>query len=99
MAAINDITDRYEQKKREVLEKLLGKEDKYPVKANVRKHLISPITTDGKTCYGKSMHKPSNPCAFDPWLHEFNERMHTCNGKIVTYVDEKLDKEIPPPVK
>ncbi len=38
----------------------------------------------------------------DPWLGEYNRRMHAGNGKIVTKIDdEKLKelKEVPEPIK
>ena len=94
-----ELNDYYLRKKKEVVERFLGTENKYPIPDPIEHRFFSPITESGKSYYGKSMGKPMNPSAFDPWLHEFNEKMHTCNGKIVTYVESGLDAEVPPPVK
>lgn len=102
MAAIaeSELIARFERKKAEIIEQLLGKEDKYPIPDPVETRLTDKNWTSGKSWYTeKRVLKNANPSAFDPWLHEYNIQMHTNNGRIVTIDDTPLEAEVGAPIK
>ena len=87
----------FARKKKEIIERLLGKESPYPIPDPVTTRLTAPI---GKSWYDKPrILQNMNPCAFDPWLHEYNRQMHANNGRIVTIMEEPIGEVVPPPVK
>lgn len=86
----------YECKKKEILEQLLGKENKYPVPDPVTVRLN--VKTD---TFRKNVHidNPDVRKAME-YLAWYNDEMRRSNGRIVTYVeDSSLDDEVPPPIK
>ena len=86
----------YERKKKEVIERLLGKENKYPIP--------DPITIRLNASNGSLRKKdfkenPSRRKAME-YLAWYNVEFRRANGRIVTYVEESsLADEVPPPVK
>ena len=86
----------YERKKTEVIERLLGKKNKYPIPDPITVRLDA-----SKDSFRKNEFKedPASRKAME-YLAWYNAEMHRTNGKIVTYVeDSSLDAEVPPPVK
>ena len=93
--------DKFDRKKKEVLDRLLGEGMRYPVPEDVTTRFTSPIVF-GKEhgCFDHPVTpQNSDPSTFDPWLGWWNEQRRINNNKIVYYVDEPLDAEVPPPVK
>ena len=86
----------YERKKKEVIERLLGKENKYPIPDPITLRLDASKDSLRKNEFKKD---PASRKAME-YLAWYNAEIHRTNGKIVTYVKEpSLDAEVPPPVK
>lgn len=90
----------YERKRKEIIDRFLGPIQLYPIPNAVETSLKAPIYTNGKSWHDEPrVHKDMNPCAFDPWLHEFNRQMHICNGRIVIVDNTPLEEEVGAPIK
>ena len=86
----------YERKKKEVLERLLGKENKYPVLDPVIVRLDASKNSLRKKEFKED---PAHRKTME-YLAWYNVEVRRTSGKIVTYVEESsLADEIPPPVK
>lgn len=86
----------YERKKKEVIERLLGKENKYPIPDPITLRLDASKDSLRKNEFKEDL---ASRKAME-YLAWYNAEMHRTNGKIVTYVkDSSLDAEVPPPVK
>ena len=86
----------YERKKKEVIERLLGKKNKYPIPDPITVRLDASKDSLRKKEFKED---PSHRKAMEH-LAWYNAEMRKTNGKIVTYVeDSSLDAEVPPPVK
>ena len=86
----------YERKKKEVIERLLGKENKYPIPDPITLRLDASKDSLRKNEFKED---PASRKAME-YLAWYNAEMHRTNGRIVTYVeDSSLDAEVPPPVK
>lgn len=86
----------FDRKKKEIIEQLLGKENKYPiqdpitVRLDISKESLRTNDFNEDPAHHKAME----------YIAWYNEEMHRTNGRIVTYVEESsLDAEVPPPVK
>lgn len=84
---------KYDAKKKEVIDRILGKDAKFKVPSTAS---FKKLTKRSKK---DEVAKLLHTSPFDPWLHEYNQLIHVNHGKVVTYVEEGLDKEVPPPVK
>ena len=86
----------FDRKKKEVMERLLGKEKKYPIPDPITLRLDASKDSLRKNEFKED---PASRKAME-YLAWYNAEMHRTNGKIVTYVeDSSLDAEVPPPVK
>ena len=94
---------KIEAKKKEVIERLCGKDSPYPIEDEVECRYTSTAFEDAKK--GKSFYTEPriHGNAIDPasskFLGEYNHMMHVNGGRYVTHVEDKPKKEIPPPVK
>ena len=83
-----------------LFERLFGKLDPKKVKEAEDKANAIEHTTTVQEMIAKRRAIKGMPN--DPWLGEYNRRLHEGNGKIVTKIDEeklKELKEIPEPIK
>ena len=86
----------FDRKKKEVMERLLGKEKKYPIPDPITVRLDMSKDSLRKNEVNED---PAHRKAME-YLAWYNEEMHRTNGRIVTYAEESsLDDEVPPPVK
>ena len=88
----------FERKHKEIVEKMLGKESPYPIPDVITTRLTSKI---GESWYEKprilqNMNIDKQSQEYIAW---YNAEFRKNNGRIVTYVEEPLDEEVPPPVK
>ena len=90
----------FDRKHREIVDRLIGEDVHWPVPDPVTTRVVSPIRDGSPDGFRFTPPAVPNPSAFLPWLGWYNEQMHINDNKIVVYVeDDKLDAEVPPPVK
>lgn len=90
---------KFEAKKQEVIERLLGKEQKYPIPDPVQTRFIDTNWRTGKSWYDESrVHKNMNHDT--SYLVEYYKEIHRTGGRIVRRIEaSELPKEEPPVVK
>lgn len=88
----------FERKRKENIERALGPGTPYPIPDPITTRIT--VDPNGKSIYDEvRVHYDKDLPCFDPWLREYNEMRLKNGGKIVTYIEEPLDSEVPPPVK
>lgn len=92
--------DYYWRKKKEVLDKMLGPENPYPIPDPITCRYTCPLGKgDSWRTAPRGIMKGE---AYDQMmkdLAEYNQAKHDNNHKIITYVDTPLEKAVGDPIK
>lgn len=96
----SEMEDKFNGPRDRLFEKIFGKLDPKKVKEAEEKANAVECTTTLQEMAAKNRASKGMPT--NPWLGEYNRRLHAGNGKIVTKISEnQLNdlKEVPDPIK
>ncbi len=93
----SSISDYFERKRKEVLERIIGTSVPKKDVSNETIHYTSK-------CKGKPWHEQVRRGTnvdrqSQEYLAWYNKQMHTCHGRIVVKLEEPVGDVVPPPVK